>query len=426
MAREDGPGSSDFGTTAAYKKKHNTEKNVQSLGSVKNENATRSAETIQKENFSPAPTVYKYPLDGAADFPAMMQFKVRTVDAYTVDTAEYAQYYDAPLITKGWNALTKSEAVQDQETVEEGDFATTTNNDGDFDDAEAEDTPTGSVNQFELNRPPAKRGSVNQFELNRVASAKAEEASKQDRNPRRDGATGLKTMDPVNPVVIRIYMPQSLVVNDDISYNQENLGTRGLVASAAMNNGSGILGAIGNAVAEGLESVFNLATGQITRDTANVAAARISQKIPSAGLRAAASTALQTGVNPGTRMIFDRPNIRQFTFQFRFIATSAAEASQVESIIKSFRTEMYPEAINIAEGIPAGYRFPNLFEISFKFLNSQAKFPKIQLAYLRSCQVNYNGSQMVFHADGQPTEVDMTLIFQEYRALAKQDIERGY
>jgi hypothetical protein len=33
---------------------------------------------------------------------------------------------------------------------------------------------------------------------------------------------------------------------------------------------------------------------------------------------------------------------------------------------------------------------------------------------------------MAFHADGQPTEIDMTLIFQEYRALAKQDIERGY
>lgn len=423
MARQDGPGSSDFGTTAAYKKKHNAEKGVQSLGSVKNTNATTSAETIQKENFSAAPAVYKYPLDGAADFPAMMQFKVRTVDAYTVDTAEYAQYYDAPLLTKGWNALSNSEAGQDQLST------SPTNPEIDRKRGTASDNDPSPFAKGGADTPITdltKSGSVNQFELNRVASSKAEEASKQDRNPRRDGATGLKTMDPEKPVVIRIYMPQSLVVNDDISYNQENLGTRGLVASAAMNNGSGIIGAIGNAVAEGLESVFNLATGQITKDTANVAAARISQKIPSAGLRAAASTALQTGVNPGTRMIFDRPNIRQFTFQFRFIATSAAEASQVENIIKSFRTEMYPEAINIAEGIPAGYRFPNLFEISFKFLNSDAKFPKIQLAYLRSCQVNYNGSQMSFHADGQPTEIDMTLVFQEYRALAKQDIERGY
>lgn len=387
-------------------------KGAQSLGSVTNKNATETPQQIQGDNFSAAPTVHRYPLDGAADFPAMMQFKVRTVDAYTVDPGEYAQYYDAPLLKSFTGGISRSEAVQDQ--VEEGDFDTPNS----YVVGEGDDDYSDDANGI--------TSSVNQFELNRALASKEQEASAQDRNPRQDGVTGLKTQDPLNPVVIRIYMPQSLVVNDDISYSQENLGTRGLVATGALNNGAGIVSAIGQAVAEGLESVFNLATGQITKDTANVAAARLSQKIPSAGLRAAASTALQTGVNPGTRMIFDRPNIRQFTFQFRFIATSAAEATQVENIVKSFRTEMYPEAINIAEGIPAGYRFPNLFEISFKFLNSDARFPKIQLAYLRSCQVNYNGSQMSFHADGQPTEVDMTLIFQEYRALAKQDIERGY
>lgn len=377
------------------------DRGFQSLGSVTNMNATQSSETVQGDNFTAAPTVYRYPLDGAADFPAMMQFKVRTVDAYTVDPSEYAQYYDAPLLQLALKTFSTSEAADDQ-------------------------LSTSSTNPEIDRRRGVVREPVNQFELNRAITTKAQEASKQDRNPRQDGATGLKTLDPENPTVIRIYMPQSLVVNDDISYNQENLGTRGLVATGALNNGAGIVSAIGNAVAEGLESVFSLATGQITKETANVAAARISQRIPSAGLRAAASTALQTGVNPGTRMIFDRPNIRQFTFQFRFIATSAAEAAQVENIVKSFRTEMYPETVNLAEGIPAGYKFPNLFEISFKFLNSNARFPKIQLAYLRSCQVNYNGSQMAFHADGQPTEVDMTLIFQEYRALSKQDIERGY
>ncbi len=386
----------------------------ENLGSVTNENATRSAQTEQGDNFTAAPAVYRYPFDGAADFPAMMQFKVRTVDAYTVDPAEYAQFYDVPLLVRAAMAtgLTNSEAKADQ--------LSTTSTNPDI------DRKTGIVSPDDPS-PFAKGGADTPItDLTKAATGKEQEALTQDRNPRQDGATGLKTLDPLKPVVIRIYMPQSLVVNDDISYNQENLGTRGLVATAALNSGSGIVNAIGSAVGEGLESIFNLATGQITKDTANVAAARVANRIPLAGLRAASLTALQTGVNPGTRMIFDRPNVRQFTFQFRFIATSAAEASQVENIVKSFRTEMYPETVNLAEGIPAGYKFPNLFEISFKFLNSNAKFPKIQLAYLRSCQVNYNGSQMSFHADGQPTEVDMTLIFQEYRALSKQDIERGY
>ena len=403
------------------------DRGFEALGSVTNMNATRSAETEQGDNFTAAPTVYRYPLDGAADFPAMMQFKVRTFDAYTVDPAEYAQYYDAPLLRAFTGSFTSSEATLDVASKESPLLKGALASSGIGVGSETPITDLTANDAFEeYNRSQAAQGRGEGLALIEAAKAKEEEASKQARNPRRDGATGLKTLDPDNPTVIRIYMPQSLVVNDDISYNQENLGTRGLVATAALNNGSGIVSAIGNAVAEGLESVFNLATGQITKETANVAAARISQRIPSAGLRAAASTALQTGVNPGTRMIFDRPNVRQFTFQFRFIATSAAEASQVENIVKSFRTEMYPETVNLAEGIPAGYKFPNLFEISFKFLNSDARFPKIQLAYLRSCQVNYNGSQMAFHADGQPTEVDMTLIFQEYRALSKQDIQRGY
>ncbi len=391
------------------------DRGFEALASVTNMNATQSTETVQGDNFAAAPTVYRYPLDGAADFPAMMQFKVRTVDGYVVDPAEYAQFYDVPLLARAMTSLglTNSEAKNDQ--------LSTSSTNPDIDSrrgvASAADDPS----------PFAKGGEETPLtDLTKASTGKAQEALTQDRNPRQDGATGLKTLDPLKPVVIRIYMPQSLVVNDDISYNQENLGTRGLVATAALNSGSGIVNAIGTAVGEGLESIFNLATGQITAETANVAAARVANRIPLAGLRAASLTALQTGVNPGTRMIFDRPNVRQFTFQFRFIATSAAEASQVENIVKSFRTEMYPESVNLAEGIPAGYRFPNLFEISFKFLNSNARFPKIQLAYLRSCQVNYNGSQMSFHADGQPTEVDMTLIFQEYRALSKQDIERGY
>ena len=400
---------------------------VQSLGSTVNMNATRSADLEQSDNFTAAPTVYRYPLDGAADFPAMMQFKVRTVDAYTVDPAEYAQYYDAPLVQSALKTFSSSEAALDVASKESPLLKGALASSGIGVGSETPITDLTANDAFEeYNRSQAAQGRGEGKALIEAAKAKEEEASRQARNPRQDGATGLKTLDPENPTVIRIYMPQSLVVNDDISYNQENLGTRGLVATGALNNGAGIVNAIGNAVAEGLESVFSLATGQITKETANVAAARVSQRIPSAGLRAAASTALQTGVNPGTRMIFDRPNVRQFTFQFRFIATSAAEASQVENIVKSFRTEMYPETVNLAEGIPAGYKFPNLFEISFKFLNSNARFPKIQLAYLRSCQVNYNGSQMAFHADGQPTEVDMTLIFQEYRALSKQDIQRGY
>lgn len=367
----------------------NTTNRTQSLGSTTNQNASPLiASAFQRATGGGGLQVYKYPLDGQTDFPARMRFTIKQIDAYTVDTTELKEYWDAPLLKKGWNRLTGSEATED---------------DADRDEA-----------------------TVDLSEPSRNSRVAAKDAQASGDAFASDGRAGVKTRTLPNSPVIQIYMPQSLQVNDDIAYNQADLGPGGLAAVAGMNAGQSLLNAVGRGISEGLESIFNLATGQISGQAAQVAAARVSQKIPSAGLRAAAATALQTGVNPGTRMIFDRPNIRQFTFTFRFIATSQAEASQVENIVRVFREEMYPEEIEVVNGVPAGYKFPNLFQVDFQFLNSKAKFPRMQLSYLRSCQVNYNPNSMSFHADGQPTEIDMTLVFQEYRALSKQDIQKGY
>lgn len=375
------------------------------IGSVRNKNLP---DTIASPNgvipASPAPsTVYKYPLDGEANFPARMRFTIKQVQAYTVDTTELKEYWDSPLLTKAWNRLTQSSKKEEILA----------------DEARRQQGQLGSQ-PVDLPRDGGNPGGL------QVASKFKEAEASAQSTFTPDGAAGVKTKTVDNSPIISLYMPPALVINDDISYNQVDLGPGGLTAVAGINAGRSLLGAVGSAVSEGLESIFNLASGQISGTAAQVAAARMSNKIPQVGLRAAAATALQTGVNPGTRVLFDRPNIRQFTFQFRFIPTSAAEAAQVEKIIRIFREEMYPEELSIINNVPAGYRFPNLFEVDFTFLNSKAKFPRMQLSYLRSCQVSYNGSNMTFHADGHPTEIDMTLIFQEYRALAKQDIQKGY
>lgn len=382
------------------------------IGSVRNKNLP---DTIASPNgvipASPAPsTVYKYPLDGEADFPARMRFTIKQVQAYTVDTTELKEYWDAPLLKKGWNRLTQSS--KKEEIL--GDAY------GLSDEERNAGAGRGAARPIDLPRDGGNPGGLQEA----VKFKQAEASAQSTFTP--DGAAGVKTKTVDNSPIISLYMPPALVINDDISYNQVDLGPGGLTAVAGINAGRSLLGAVGSAVSEGLESIFNLASGQISGTAAQVAAARMSNKIPSVGLRAAAATALQTGVNPGTRVLFDRPNIRQFTFQFRFIPTSAAEAAQVEKIIRIFREEMYPEELSVINNVPAGYRFPNLFEVDFTFLNSKAKFPRMQLSYLRSCQVSYNGSNMAFHADGHPTEIDMTLIFQEYRALAKQDIQKGY
>ena len=63
---------------------------------------------------------------------------------------------------------------------------------------------------------------------------------------------------------------------------------------------------------------------------------------------------------------------------------------------------------------------------NIKFNNGSLKVPKILLCYLRDMTTTVNGTAAVFHYDGQPSEIDLTLIFQEYRALSRQDVEAGF
>lgn len=391
MARQDGPGSPNFGTTAASQNRHNTIKGIIPAGTKTNPNAMVNRAKTQFAGTQ----VYRYPADGYASFPARMRFSLHQVDAYTVSTSSLKSYFDIPLIAAGIRGKDLTDNAKS---------------------AYVPGTPTGfEANEYGDGDTPVA-----------TAIAAKDTQANDDVKKSNGGITDVKTKRVTNSPIIQMYMPQSLVFNDDVAYGQSNLGPGGLTAIGALNAGSSLTGAVARGISEGMESIFNLATGQISGAAASVAAARATQFIPKVGLRTAAATALQVGINPGTRTMFEQPNIRNFTFTFRLISTSSAEATQIEKIIQTFREEMYPETIDMINGVPAGYKFPNLFKIEFDFIGAKAKVPMIQFSYLRSCQVTYNPNSMVFHADGQPTEVDMTLVFQEYRALSKQDIQKGY
>ena len=361
-----------------------------------------------------------YPLHNDVNHPAKIKFTAYKVDAYTIDPKALAEIFDVPLL--GWGnskAMTIKDAkakTKAEKQLKENRVATSSGYDG-VDDFGNEPEP----------RTATVGGSVNPFEVERAVMAKNAEATADARNGANiPDTTNVKATPADGVPIMELYFPQSLTFNDDVNYNQVDLGPAGLTGLAAINNGKSLLNAVGKGISEGVESIFNLARGTLSAEAAQVAGARAAQFIPKEGVRAAITTAIQTGVNPGTRLLFDKPNIRQFSFTFKLIATSAQEASQIEAIIKTFRMEMYPETINIGAGIPAGYKFPNLFKIEFNMRGANMKVPALQFCYLRSAQASYNATSMTFHDDGHPTEVDLTLVFQEYRALSKQDIQGGY
>jgi hypothetical protein len=129
--------------------------------------------------------------------------------------------------------------------------------------------------------------------------------------------------------------------------------------------------------------------------------------------------------NPNTRVLFKSVGLREFSFAFKFLATSAREAEEIKEIIKLFRTELYPDTINIPVGtseISIGYRFPNKFQITVEY-DGEEIATRIKPCFLRDVSVTYNNTSMSMHEDGNFTEIEMSLSFQETRTLSRKDVE---
>jgi len=365
-----------------------------------------------------------YPLHNEINHPAKIKFTAYKANAYTIDPKAIAEIWDVPLL--GWGddkARTIKDAREEKEQKARDDVRASGDIHSGMNEGQEPNPRTATVGG---SNQGGGRGNM-QSTLEGYRKDKEQEAkSDAIKGANIPDTTNIQAKPAAGVPSIELYFPQSLTFNDDVNYNQVDLGPAGLTGVAALNAGKSLLNAVGKGISEGVESIFNLARGTMTSEAAQVAGARATQFIPKEGIRAAITTATQTGINPGTRLLFDKPNIRQFSFTFKLIATSAQEANQIESIIKVFRSEMYPETINIGAGIPAGYTFPNFFKIEFSMRGANMKVPALHYCYLRSAQASYNATTMTFHEDGHPTEVDLTLVFQEYRALSKQDIQKGY
>ena len=136
--RQDGPGTVANNVVGSAKAKQNTSKGQISLGSKTNSAATAGANATPRSSGQ----IYKYPLDGEANFPARMKFTIHQVEAYTVDNTEIKKYWDNYLLTDMFINTTESLKTEQQNitSVEDGDFET--GNMGSASDFDEEDNIT--------------------------------------------------------------------------------------------------------------------------------------------------------------------------------------------------------------------------------------------------------------------------------------------
>ena len=183
-----------------------------------------------------------------------------------------------------------------------------------------------------------------------------------------------------------------------------------------MNYGSAELG-VGGAIA-------TAASGGGEVGGADVIAAT-TKAFKAGGSSIAASAELKSGliVNPYTATTFEGVNVRQFEFAFKLVPTSAAESVTAHDIENAFRKYMYPKDIGAGS-----LEYPPTFRIKFMAGGRVNKYmPRIIDTYLTGMTASYNATGNSFHQnDGKlgaaPVEVDLTLSFQEVRAITRDDL----
>ena len=121
-------------------------------------------------------------------------------------------------------------------------------------------------------------------------------------------------------------------------------------------------------------------------------------------------------MNPNTVLQFDNVNIRSFNFSFKLVAESQEEAVQALTIENLFRAALYPEVKNRLY-----LEYPPTFKIKFYHGDKENTFmPVIMESFLSNMSCTYNAGSNMFHADGSPSEIDITLTFTETKAMTRE------
>ena len=243
-----------------------------------------------------------------------------------------------------------------------------------------------------------------------------------------------------------LYLPRGINFSDAAAYDNIDLGLIGVAAEAG---GKAAVGqslsklseqaasdatALNQIAIQGVDQknksgfaevddlISKLTTGDISATLPIIQRALPLVPIGGQELEAGLRSATRTTANPHKRSLFRDVGMRTFNFSFSLAPSSAEEANAVNQMIKFFRFNLYPERI-LGKST---YRFPSVFEIKFYYNGEMDNVPKIKDCYLVSFATNFNPNNGAMFEDGNFSETEIALTFQEERPLDRDDIVDGF
>ena len=222
---------------------------------------------------------------------------------------------------------------------------------------------------------------------------------------------------------ITLYMPPSVSVSYGANYTDTEIGAASAVGAQAYQDiVSGK--SLGSTVNKSLKSLGpEIGDGMIRKALGAI------DMIP--GLEGAMEVVeMQRGFIKAPRMELAFKGIpkRSFQYDFKMIPKSAAEAEEIQKIIKGFKLNMLPEMV---EGAANRLKMPNTFDIQYMYNGKDNSYlHKISTCVLESMSVIYGGDRYkTFEANANgapPIEVQITLAFKEMDLITREKANEGF
>ena len=231
--------------------------------------------------------------------------------------------------------------------------------------------------------------------------------------------------------VISLYMPPNIKQKYGANYKNSETGLAG-VLGAQLADSTSIDSMLQNFSDTG---TFNTLKDAFIDTMGLKIGAGITSLVGAGDLEGVLRKGMQKALNPAVEAIFQSVDLREYSFSFRFTPRSENEVRTVDNIIKLFKFHMLPERVQDQE-VGRHLIFPSEFEVHYMFQGVENTwYPFAAGSVLKSMDVDYGPGGETQHfrpiqtdmgSLPAPTEINMTLNFQETEIMTKEKIMEGF
>ena len=225
---------------------------------------------------------------------------------------------------------------------------------------------------------------------------------------------------------VAIYLPPNVTDTTTATYTGAATGVIGAAAAGAFGVAKNMANSDYEAAAQGLVDSAKAMVGEAAIKAATELAEGLTG---SEGTRGLINKAFGQADNPYMEVLFDKMELRTFTYNFTFSPKNREETMDVQKIIALFRFHMAPELKGEANRF---LTLPSEFDIHYMYQDKAGQasendfYNKIATCVCTGCEVNYTPDGVKSFEGGAPTKITMNVSFQETELLTKERVNEGF